>query len=102
MASGAVENGIVGIELDIAQVLLGAAVERYDRRSEPNELRIFSVDPKSAEIKGWLAAYTPRGNGVPRSVKDWASNSFWRKVLRLRDEVVPTWLGKVSEEAVAR
>jgi len=67
--------------------------ELYDHRSDPNEHHNLAGDPEHARIKEKLAASMPKNDAVPTSMKDGSTDSFGRKVEKLRSEGIPTWLG---------
>lgn len=69
--------------------------ELYDHRSDPNEHHNLADDPKLARIKEKLGAYMPTDDVVPSSMSGGGTDTFGRKVERLRSEGVPEWLGKV-------
>ena len=68
--------------------------ELYDHRSDPGEHRNLAADPEFVPVKKRLAAYVPKRNAVPDSIKNGGSDSFGRKVEMLRAKGVPDWLGK--------
>jgi arylsulfatase A-like enzyme len=68
--------------------------ELYDHRSDPNEHTNLAADPRYARIKEKLAAYMPKNDVLPTSMKDGGTDSFGKKVRKLRAEGVPAWLGK--------
>ncbi len=67
--------------------------ELYDHRSDPNEHRNLAGDPKYARIRKKLGAYMPKNDAMPSSMKDGGTDSFGRKVEKLRSDGVPDWLG---------
>jgi iduronate 2-sulfatase len=74
--------------------------ELYDHRSDPKEHRNLAGDPERARIKEKLGAFMPKNDAVPTSIKDGDTDSFGRKVEKLRSEGVPDWLGKDPEKFV--
>ena len=46
-----------------------------------------------------LGAYMPKNDAVPTSMKDGGTDSFGRKVEKLRSEGIPDWLGTETVRA---
>ena len=78
------------------------AEELYDHRSDPGEHHSLAADPKYAQVKKRLAAYLPKENAVPSSIKNGGLDSFGRKVERLRTGGVPDWLGQDPAQDTVR
>jgi len=69
--------------------------EMYDHRTDPNEHHNIANDPKIASIKKKLGDHMPKKNVVPKSIQDGGTDSYGKRFEKLRDDGVPTWLGKV-------
>ena len=76
--------------------------ELYDHRTDPNEHDNLAADPQFSRIKEKLAAYLPVKNVMPKSLQEGGTDSYGRKLQRLRSEGVPDWLGKVPDKAIAK
>jgi len=78
----------------------GGTEELYDHRSDPKEHNNLAGDPERARIKEKLGAFMPKNDAVPTSMKDGDTDSFGRKVEKLRSEGVPDWLGSDPQNSI--
>ena len=65
-------------------------------------IRNLAGDPQHARIKKELGAYMPKSNVLPTEMKDGGTDTFGRKVERLRSEGVPDWLGKDPAKSIVQ
>ena len=68
--------------------------ELYDHRSDPNEHHNLAGDPRFARIKEKLGASMPTKNVVPTSMDDGGTDSFGKKVEKLRNRGCPGMAGR--------
>ncbi|MEQ9407699.1 MAG: hypothetical protein RIK87_08215 [Fuerstiella sp.] len=69
--------------------------ELYDHRKDPGEHHNLADDPALAGLKKKFARYLPRVNVMPESLKQGETDSYGRRVEKLRAESVPAWLGQI-------
>jgi iduronate 2-sulfatase len=69
--------------------------ELYDHRTDPNEHHNLAGDPRLASIKSKLGDSMPDENVMPKALLDGDTDTYGRKVERLKKEGVPGWLGRI-------
>ena len=72
--------------------------ELYDHRVDPNEHHNLANDPRYAEIKEKLAAFLPKKNVVPKSMRDGGLDPLGQKAQELLRKGIPDWLGKIPKK----
>jgi iduronate 2-sulfatase len=73
--------------------------ELYDHRIDPGEHHNLASDPRLASIKKKLGDYLPEVNVMPQSLRDGETDTYGRKVERLKAEGVPQWLGLIPSDS---